>query len=245
MAYEGLSNLHILAEANNYNAWLFDAVRPYVGKRVLEIGAGIGTFTSLLREQEHVTATDMDEACLAELSSRFSSSVSVEVMRLNITEISRGQREMLRQKDFDTIIGLNVLEHIRDDILALKNLRLLVSSGRLLLIVPALRGLYGVEDKAVGHFRRYAKLELVEKLSKAGWRIEKIGYLNSFGAILWFIKNRIMKSPATSPGNVRVYDKLIVPFLSRMERKIPVPFGQSLVAISSTAECDSEKKARL
>ncbi len=233
MAYEGLSNLHLLAEADNYNAWLFDAIRPYVGKRVLEIGAGIGTFTALLQEQAHVTATDMDEACLAELSRRFSGSGSVEVMHLDITEISREQNEMLRQKDFDTIIGLNVLEHIREDTLALKNLRLLVSAGRLLLIVPALRVLYGVEDKAVGHFRRYAKPELVHKLSEAGWHVEKVGYLNSLGAVLWFIKNRIMKSPATSPGNVRIYDKLVVPFLSRMERKVPVPFGQSLVVISS------------
>jgi 2-polyprenyl-3-methyl-5-hydroxy-6-metoxy-1,4-benzoquinol methylase len=245
MPYEGLSNLHLLAEANNYNAWLFDAVRPFVGKRVLEIGAGIGTFTALLQEQEHVTATDMDEACLAELTSRFPRSGSVEVMRLNITEISREQREMLLQKNFDTIIGLNVLEHIRDDILALKNLRLLVSSGRLLLIVPALRVLYGVEDEAVGHFRRYTKRELVKKLSGAGWHVEKVGYMNSLGAVLWFIKNRIMKSPATSPGNVLIYDKLIVPFLSRMERIIPVPFGQSLVAISSAAGSGSKKGVRL
>ncbi|SPQ00555.1 conserved hypothetical protein [Candidatus Sulfobium mesophilum] len=239
MAYEGLSNLHLLAEADNYNAWLFDAIRPYVGKRVLEIGAGIGTFTALLGELGHVTATDIDEACLAELSSRFFRFGNVGVMRLDITDIGREQSEMLRKKDFDTIIGLNVLEHIEDDILALKNLRLLVAFGRLLLIVPALRILYGVEDKAVGHIRRYEKPELVEKLSKAGWHVEKIGYLNSLGAVLWFIKNRIMKSPATSPGNVRIYDKLIVPFLSRLERTIPAPFGQSLVAISSTAECMS------
>jgi len=236
MAYEGLSNLHLLAEADNYNAWLFDAIRPYVGKRVLEIGSGIGTFTALLREQEHVTATDIDEACLAELSGRFFRSGNVEVTRLDITDISQEQRTILRQKDFDTIIGLNVLEHIRDDILALRNLRLLVSTGRLLLIVPALRVLYGVEDKAVGHFRRYEKRELIEKLTGAGWHIEKIGYLNSIGAVLWFIKNRVLRSPATSSRNVRIYDKLIVPFLSTMERNIPVPFGQSLVAISSAAD---------
>ncbi len=242
MAYEGLSNLYLLAEAHNYNTWLFDAIRPYVGKRVLEIGAGIGTFTALLGELAHVTATDMDEACLAELSSRFSTSETVEIIRLNITDIGRDQSGMLRQKDFDTIIGLNVLEHIRDDITALKTLRQLVLAGRLLLIVPALPVLYGVEDKAVGHFRRYTKHELVKKLSGAGWRVEKVGYLNSLGAVLWLIKNRIMKSPATSPRNVRIYDKFIVPFLSMMERKIPVPFGQSLVAISSTAECIMAQK---
>ncbi len=236
MAYEGLSNLHLLAGADNYNAWLFDAIRPYVGKRVLEIGSGIGTFTALLREQEHVTATDIDEACLAELSSRFFRSKKVEVARLDIAEISREQMTSLRQKDFDTIIGLNVLEHIMDDIAALKNLRLLLLRGRLLLIVPALRVLYGVEDRSVGHFRRYEKRELIEKLTGAGWRIEKIGYLNSIGAVLWFIKNRVMRSPATSPRNVRIYDKLVVPFLSTLEKRIPVPFGQSLVAISSAAE---------
>jgi SAM-dependent methyltransferase len=236
MAYEGLSNLHLLAKADNYNAWLFEGIRPYVGKRVLEIGAGIGTFTALLQNKQHITATDTDEACLGVLSSRFAKSDNIEVTRLDITEISLEQRMTLQRKDFDTIIGLNVLEHINDDIDALKNLRLLVSSGRLLLIVPALRLLYGVEDREVGHFRRYEKKELIEKLGMAGWHIERIGYINSLGAVLWFIKNRIMRTPATSSANVRIYDKLIVPILSRIERKIPVPFGQSLVAVSSAAE---------
>jgi 2-polyprenyl-3-methyl-5-hydroxy-6-metoxy-1,4-benzoquinol methylase len=234
MGYEGLSNLYLLAGADNYNAWLFDAIKPYIGRRVLEVGAGIGTFTSYLLDREHVTAADLDEACLGELSRRFSGVGNVEVMRMDVAAIGAEQMEMLSRRMFDTVVSMNVLEHIEDDRLALKNLRSLVSAGHLLLVVPALPVLYGVEDREVGHYRRYAKKELIDKLSGAGWRVERIHYLNSVGAVLWLVKNRIMKSPVTSPVNVRIYDKLIVPFLSKLENFIPVPFGQSLVAISSS-----------
>ena len=231
MSYEGLSNLHLMAKAVNYNSWMFGAVRPWVGAKVLEIGAGIGTFTEFLLDREHVTSTEMDEECLAELFGRFRGRPNVEVRHLDIACVDGETAKGLARKGFDTVLCLNVLEHIPDDVLALETIREIAPKGTLLLVVPALPFLYGVEDRAVGHFRRYTKSETGEKVRAAGYHAEKIFYFNSIGAVLWFLKNRVLKSPPTTEGNVAVYDRFIVPVVSRVEGILPAPFGQSLVIV--------------
>jgi len=229
MSYDGLSNLHLMAKAANYNAWMFHTVEPYAGKRILEIGAGIGTFTEFLAAKEYVSATDIDPDCLAELSRRFECMPNIEIHPLDIS--SRNGETLAEGKAYDTVICLNVLEHIRDDVQALSNIRAIAPEGSLLLVVPALPVLYGVEDRAVGHYRRYTKAEIAEKLHSAGYRTEKLFYFNSLGALFWFLKNRILNSPPTTSRNVAIYDKFFVPVLARIESAISVPFGQSLVAI--------------
>lgn len=231
MSYEGFSNLHLMAKAKGYNSWMFRTVRPWVGERVLEIGAGIGTFTEFLLDRGHVTAAEMDEECLAELTRRFRGRPNVEVRHLDIARVDRETTERLAGKGFDTVLGFNVLEHIPDDVRALKNIREIAPKGSLLLVVPALPFLFGVEDRAVGHCRRYSKGEMGEKLRAAGYRSEKIFYFNSIGAVLWFLKNRVLKNPPTTPGNVALYDRYVVPVLSRVEGVLRAPFGQSLVIV--------------
>jgi len=231
VSYEGLSNLHLMAKAGNYNSWMFRAVRPWVGERILEIGAGIGTVTEFLLDREHVTSTEMDEECLAELSRRFRGKPNVEVRHLDIARADGETAESLAGKGFDTVLGFNVLEHIPDDVQALKRIKQIAPKGTLLLVVPALPFLYGVEDRAVGHFRRYSKGETQEKLRAAGYHAEKIFYFNSLGAVFWFLKNRVLKTPPTTAGNIAVYDRYVVPVLSRVEGILPAPFGQSLVIV--------------
>lgn len=231
MPYEGLSNLHLMAKAWNYNSWMFRSVLPWVGGRVLEIGAGIGTFTEFLLDRGHVTSTEMDEECLAELSRRFRDMPTVEVRHLDIACVDGEAANVLAREGFDTVLCLNVLEHLPDDVRALKNIRKIAPKGTLLLVVPALPILYGVEDRAVGHFRRYSKGEAGEKLRAAGYHAEKIFYFNSLGAVFWFLKNRVLKTPPTTAGNVAFYDRYVVPFLARVEGILPAPFGQSLVIV--------------
>jgi SAM-dependent methyltransferase len=236
MSYEGLSNLHLMAAARNYNAWMFRTVRPFAGNRILEIGAGIGTFTAFLADRERVAATEMDPECLSELSRRFRSRPNVEVVPLDISGVEGAIAQRLRGSGFDTILCLNVLEHIRDDVQALKNMKSLAPEGKLILAVPAFPSLYGVEDKAVGHYRRYSRRELAEKTRAAGYRVDRIFYFNSLGAIFWFLKGRVLSSPPTTPANVSLYDRLFVPVLSLIESAVPVPFGQSLIIVATAMQ---------
>ncbi|HET6277763.1 MAG TPA: class I SAM-dependent methyltransferase, partial [Candidatus Polarisedimenticolia bacterium] len=137
-----------------YNRWMFDRLRRWIGRSVLEIGSGIGNLSVFLVDRERLVLTDTREEYLSRLRQRFAGHSNVAVAHLYLPSDDRavaGQR-------FDTIICLNVLEHVDDDISALEAMRrLLAPAGRLVLLVPALPAIYGTMDRALGHHRRYTR----------------------------------------------------------------------------------------
>ncbi len=135
-------------------------------------------------------------------------------------------------KKFDTIVCVNVLEHIKDDEKALANMfRLLSPKGNLLLFVPALSQLYGALDKQLGHFRRYTKNMLSKKILKAGFQIKKISYSNFFGIFGWYLNSRILKRKRFSILQPLIFDKF-VPLISRTESLLELPIGMSLFLVA-------------
>jgi SAM-dependent methyltransferase len=174
-----------------YCRYLFRLVQPALGRRVWEIGVGYGQYTSLLREAgKSVLATDIDEQCLRGVQARFPNDPQVVTARVDLTDEAAVRRQSWFQAD--SVMCLNVLEHIEDHVSALTWLRESAAPGsRLGLIVPALPRLYGRMDEEAGHFRRYTRAALRQVLDQAGWTVLRLRYVNLLGAVGWWYHNRV------------------------------------------------------
>jgi SAM-dependent methyltransferase len=226
----GAATLERIATASRYNQWMFDRLRPWVGRRVLEIGAGIGNMSAFLVDRERVVLTDTEPYYLSRLRERFADRREVAVAELRLPTVD----PRLTAERFDTVIGLNVLEHIEDDAATLRALHgLLGPGGRLVLLVPSLRALYGTLDAALGHFRRYAPAELSGKLLAAGFRVRHLEYFNLAGIVGWWLMGRVLRRRVIPAGALRCYEALVPVF--RLERLLPWRIGQSLIAIAEPA----------
>ena len=226
----GAATLERMAAAPRYNRWMFDRLRPWVGRRVLEIGAGIGNMSAFLIDRDRVVLTDTEPYYLGRLRARFADQPQVTVTELSLPTVDAG----LVAERLDTVMCLNVLEHIADDRSSLRVMHdLLEPGGRLVLLVPSLRPLYGTLDEALGHFRRYVPGELATKLGEAGFRVRHVEYFNLAGVPGWWFTGRVLRRRLIPQGALRWYDALVP--LYRLERFLPWRIGQSLIAIGEVA----------
>ena len=227
---EGYTTLRRVEALRRYTAFLWDLIRPYVGRRVLEVGSGTGVMTRYLATREHVVATDLDPQYVELLRRTYAGSPNVEVRALDLERLGddgiRG--------GFDTVVCANVLEHVADDGTALRAMRdILVPGGRVVLIVPALRQLYGAIDEAIGHHRRYTRADIERKLLEAGLAVEHVSYFNVLGVPGWFLNARVLRRRSVPGLQARLNDRL-VPLL-RLERRLRPPIGMSLLAVGRVA----------
>jgi SAM-dependent methyltransferase len=194
----------------------------------LEVGAGHGTFTEILSARSaRVVATDVSQRCADVLRERFADDERV-------TVVHGGAEAAAGLPPFDSAVLINVLEHIQDDDGALRELAAtLKPGGRLILWVPAFRFLYSDFDAKIGHYRRYRKAELAAQLSRAGYDVAEIRYLNSVGALAWLVVARLMRRTPTGQASVKIYDSYFVPVLKRLEGRRGVPFGASVFAVAT------------
>jgi len=224
----GQETLDALGGADRFNRWLFEQVRDELGDRVLEIGSGVGNMTQFLLSKKLVVASDIDARHLERLRRRF---VEGERLRVMHVDAARIDPDALRVHGIDTVLGLNVLEHIEDDEAALARMHaLLPPGGRLALLVPAHPALFSSLDRSLDHFRRYSREGLESKLLRAGFKVERLRYFNLPGIVGWWLNGRILKRRALPGNQVRLFD-LLVP-LFRLERRFGPPFGLSLIAIA-------------
>lgn len=218
-----------LADARRYLAWQGSLVLPELGRRVVEIGCGIGNFTELLLDREAVIGVDREPEYLDRLRRRFPDhgnlhTVAVDAGSQAFCELARFQP--------DSCVALNVLEHIEDDRRGLQNMAsILAPAGVIVLIVPAFPALYGPVDRNLGHFRRYTRPDLYRLAGTVGLRVRKARYFNSLGFFGWWFHSHVTRLQAHPHGQIAVFDRWIVPSLSRLERVAAPPFGQSLLAV--------------
>lgn len=217
-----------LAGARNYNTWLFDRAAPYLGERVLDVGAGIGTFTALASERaSSVTALEPDGVFARHLRTRFAGAPRVEVYEADVM----GLEANANPGRFDSIICFNVLEHVGDDRAAVRRFfDLLAPAGRLLLLVPAHAWLASPFDQTVGHERRYGAKPLEALLLDSGFTVNDLRYVNPVGALGWLVSMRLRRRANLPLGQLRTFDRL-VPALRPLDR-LRLPFGQSLWAVA-------------
>jgi SAM-dependent methyltransferase len=226
-----VSDLKIMNGAINYRRWLFDQVAPFVGRRVFEIGAGIGNYTEFLLDRDLVVCLEIHPDAVSHLKMQFATKPNVLIYQGDIADTTL---RSLSEHQCDTVICFNVLEHVGDDIGALRNMwHVLAPSGRLLLIVPAIPQLMGTVDQSLGHYRRYTVQGLRFALAEASYRVEYISYMNFPGIFGWFWNNHVIKRTEESHAQIMFYDRFIVPWLSAIERVIRPPIGLSLVCVAS------------
>lgn len=181
-----------LSHAPKFSKWMADAVRPYIGKRVLEIGAGIGNLTRYFIPRTRYTVSDIDINYLDYLRSYCKNKPYLEVKKVDLT---RAEDFASLNEKYDTVICLNVLEHIEDDVAALRNIYSVLKSGdKVIVLVPQYEMLYSSLDKALGHIRRYSSKQLTKKLQEAGFEIEQaITDFNKIGVLSWIINGKILR----------------------------------------------------
>jgi len=220
--------LDLLADTYNYNHWVYSLLRPYIGDRVLEVGAGIGNLTRFLLQCERVVCLEPDRNNIAALNQLAQVHLNLKIIGATVETFSRRQ---LPSSGVDTVICVNVLEHIEDDTYATRRMvSTLRKEGRLLLYVPACQWAYGVLDASLGHLRRYSKQRLYELAREVGVRLVMCRYINFVGLFGWWWTSRISKETYIDPQKARFLDRL-VPFLSASERLVKPIVGQSLLAI--------------
>lgn len=219
-----------MTRAVRYFDWQAKLALPHLGRRVLEIGCGIGNFTPRLLDRELVVSIDDEPACIEHLGHRFPNQSNL------ITLVRDGAEPLsdLRPHRLDSCVCLNVLEHIENDLATLRNIAAaLQPASSIVLILPAFAALTGPIDKRLGHHRRYTRASLAALATGAGLAIRQARYMNLPGWFGWWFNAHVLKLEAQSEAQIAFFDRFLVPVISRAESLIPPPFGQSLFAVLS------------
>ena len=221
-----------MSQAKNYFAWQHRLIQKELGPRILEVGCGVGNFTGTLLDREAVIAVDVQPECIQRLKLRYPAQPNLHVFVCDV--LSPEFRELASFRP-DSAVMVNVLEHVEDDIAALKAVAsVLTPGGVIVLLVPAFQALYGPIDKNLGHHRRYTRGAIRRLARQTGLRIRKLHYMNSIGFFGWWINAHILKREAQSERQIEIFDRYLVPPMSAAERLMPPPLGQSLLAILET-----------
>lgn len=227
-------DLEAMDFAVNYHRWILELIKPFLGEHLVEVGAGTGSFSELLLETEPKTLSLIEPSAMVETlrtnSAVENSASDVQIFPNIFAEVA----EQLKKKQSpDSVIYINVLEHIEDDREELKKVhQTLREKGRVFIFVPALPLLLSEFDKYIGHFRRYRKSELREKCEAAGFRILLSRYFDVAGILPWFVKYRLSKSLTMESGAVQFYDKFVVPVAQPLEKLLPPPIGKNLLVVA-------------
>ena len=223
--------LEKMSRLGHLNRRIYETLKPWLGRRILEVGCGHGNLTEHLLAAADVVATDPDDVALARIRSAMAGYDNLEILRWDMLDPLPPIRP---GAPVDSIVCLNVLEHIEAERAALQNARRILepSRGRLILLVPAHPGLYGPLDEKLGHFRRYTRASLVKALTDAGFRIESLRWLNMLGIPGWWLNVRIFRRDRLPSFQMGVYNLLSRVALP-IENAIGPPVGLSLVAVAT------------
>ena len=217
-----------LERTQRFNQWMAETLLPHIGSRVLEIGAGIGNISSWLMPRDRFVASDVNPFYLEYLSNMALHRPYMDVMRIDLQD---GSTFATIQNQFDTIVCLNVLEHVADPLLALRNMSsALVEGGRLVLYVPQGQWLYSSLDEALDHRCRYSPESLRQELESTGFTVERLTGFNHVSAPGWYLNGKILKRRHLSRGQLKMFD-LAVPVLRRLDHLSPLP-PLGLVAVA-------------
>lgn len=226
--------LEDLRGARHYRHWLVSLAAPHLGDDPIEIGSGIGDYAEeLAAGRPAYTATEADPDRLALLARRFGGHRTISVRELSLP--------CHETAGHSAAVLLNVLEHIEDDVAALRSIGGLVRpAGAVVVLVPAFPGAMSRFDRMIGHHRRYTRGGLTAALTGAGLQVERLHYVNSVGLISWFLLMRCLRMVPRDGLALRCYDATVVRAVARLERTVRPPFGQSILAVARTPS-DSTK----
>lgn len=227
-------DLEVMSDAENYVRWIFsELVAPHLGPRVLEIGSGIGTFSTRIAAHPNVRQLTCVEVDLACSETAREAMAAAQVRKPIEHRVSDYLRTPLPKDDYDTALLINVLEHLQNDRAAVaKAFGELRSGGSLVIFVPAFGLLMSDLDRKLGHYRRYTTGSLRKLLEGAGFTVTALRYYNLTGFLGWLWRFRIRGRTEQSPEMVRFFDRWVMPVQLRVERALALPVGQSVYAVA-------------
>jgi glycosyltransferase involved in cell wall biosynthesis len=220
-----------LNRAPRFTRWMADTIRPYVGEHVLEIGAGIGNLTANLVPRTKYYASDINPHYLDRLETLKQTRPYLQV---HYTDTSAA--ETFPSEQFDTVICMNVVEHIENDVGALANIRAsLDKNGRAIVLVPNGPRLFGSLDRVLGHYRRYTREQLIKACYDAGFTVEKLLKFNRFGSPSWWLNGRVLKKETFGFWQIKLLNSLI-PIVRPIDRFLPFPHLSWIVILRAAPE---------
>jgi 2-polyprenyl-3-methyl-5-hydroxy-6-metoxy-1,4-benzoquinol methylase len=227
--HDGFMILQAVRRAKRFNRWIFSQVKDWLGDEVMEAGCGIGNLTEMVLNRKRLVCIDNERFYIERLQQAYGHMTNVTFREADLTvpgEIESTAEEGL----FDSVLALNVLEHIEDEVGVLRNFRkILKPGGRVILLVPNNPRLYSKVDAALGHFRRYSRDSLTHCLEGAGFRVAECRGFNRLGGLGWRVSGKIFRNTTLSTGQMSLFE-LLMP-LVRVLEKIPFHTHNSLIAV--------------
>jgi ubiquinone/menaquinone biosynthesis C-methylase UbiE len=223
-----LEILETLSSARNYNDWIASLAFPHLGDDPIEIGSGLGDQAErwLARGTGRLTLSDLEHRSVEALGERFATDRRVSIRRVDLLRCPPGS--------FSAAVAINVIEHMEDDVAALRGARSLVrEDGRVVVLVPAFPIAMSRFDREIGHYRRYTGRSLAAALEAAGLEPLVVRYVNAPGLVAWVLMMRLLRMRPSGGALVRAWDRTVVPLARRIEARAAVPFGQSVFAVSA------------
>lgn len=222
---EEAQSLESMSQAIWYNNWTLSKFQSFIKGDILEIGCGIGNFTKYLEKYGSVYAIDIDKNYINQTKKK------VDNVVVGLGNLETGDY-FFKPRKFDTIICLNVLEHIKNDSVAIKNIhKLLKPTGHLILLIPSHPSLYGQIDRAVDHYRRYDKKKITSEIKSMGFEIIQSKRLNFLGALGWWFTGKILKENTIRKDKIKIFN-IFGPVFLALEKLIEPPLGTSILIIA-------------
>ncbi len=224
-------DLEQMARAANYRRWQLRLIAPHIKGRVLEIGGGIGNFTpDLARLAESVISLEPNAYCHRRLLENTRSLGNVTVYNITAEVLDR---QIAADYLADTVVCMNVLEHLRDDAAAVATFsKRLRPGGTLVLLIPAVPWLFGEIDRRLGHYRRYSRRSARALMVRTGLTPLKLRYFNFIGVWGWLWNARVARSRTQNDAQIHIFDNYIVPWQAWLEALMAPPLGQSLLVVA-------------
>jgi len=227
---EGFEILDVISSATRFNRWLYEAVSPFCNGEILEIGSGVGNISEFfISDRKNIHLSDIRANYRNILGQKFETHAS-KILDLDIVHPNFNVIYSSLLSSFDSVFALNVVEHIKDDNLAIKNMhRLLKPGGQMTILVPAYQALYNDIDLSLEHFRRYNKRSLRALMSKHA-PVKKTFYFNATGILAWWISGRILRHKTIPAGEMKLYNTF-VPVFKIIDKLVMKRIGLSVVCV--------------
>lgn len=230
----GPETLEVISEAENFNRWMYQTIKPYCSGNILEVGSGIGNISQFfLAGNQEISLSDLSTDYFKILESKFASFPNLKgLFTLDFAEKELELKYPHLIGKFDTVFALNVLEHVPDHEQSIRNCyKLLKPGGKLVILVPAFQSLFNQFDVALEHQRRYTPETLKKVMSIQGFNIIHCQFFNVIGILGWFVSGKLMSKNAIPGGQMRLYDQL-VPVWKVVDWFLKPLFGLSVICVA-------------
>lgn len=234
---DGFKTLKVISQADRFNKWMYETIQPYVKGRILEIGSGIGNISKyFIHSGATICLSDINPYYLQLLQEHYTSFQNViSICAIDLQHPSFKQAYNHLKHQFDSLIILNVLEHLENDKTALDNCSFLLKpGGTLVILVPAYSLLYSELDRALGHYRRYSKNTLLKLLQPSPLTAKKCFYFNAFGIIGW-LYSKVLRLRSLPNREMKLFNK-VVPLVKKIDTWLCHQIGVSVITVAVKTE---------